>query len=115
MLVSLGAHACSKESENERNPGTMITSHDLIELIARSAIEVDAATLRDDLDLYGQGLDSLDVANLELQIEQHYGIEFGPEQTLRLRTIRDFVDFLNSDANITDKEANNTKFSQRGS
>jgi acyl carrier protein len=74
----------------------MITSQDIIELIAGSAIEADTASLRDDLDLYGQGWDSLDVANLELRIEQRYGIEFGPDQALKLRTIRDYVDFLNT-------------------
>jgi acyl carrier protein len=75
----------------------MITNQDVVELIATSAIEVDTANLRDDVDLYGQGFDSLDMANLELRIEQRFGISIGPERSLRLRTIRDFVDFLNSE------------------
>ncbi|BBX88753.1 acyl carrier protein [Mycolicibacterium boenickei] len=75
----------------------MVTSQELIELIAGSGIEVDAATLCDDLDLYGQGFDSLDVANLELRLEQRYGVEFGPEQSLKLLTIRAFVDYLNAE------------------
>jgi acyl carrier protein len=80
----------------------MITSQDIIELIAGSGIEVDAAILRDDFDLYGQGLDSLDVANLELRIEQRYGVEFGPEQSLKLLTIRAFVDYLNAEPSNVD-------------
>lgn len=74
----------------------MVTSQDIVELIGLSAIEVDTASLRDDVDLYGQGLDSLDMANLELRISQQYGIDISTEQSLRLRTIRDFVDFLNA-------------------
>ena len=74
----------------------MIASQDIVELIGASAIEVDTANLRDDVDLYGQGLDSLDMANLELRIVQHYGIDISTQQSLRLRTIRDFVDFLNT-------------------
>lgn len=76
----------------------MITSQDVIELIAEAAIEVETATLRDDVDLFGQGLDSLDMANLELKIEQRYGIDIKPEQSLRLRTISDFVNFINTDS-----------------
>jgi acyl carrier protein len=74
----------------------MIASQDIVDLIAASAIEVDAAKLHEDADLFGQGFDSLDIANLELRIEQRYGIEIGPEQSFRLRTIRAFVDFLNT-------------------
>jgi acyl carrier protein len=76
----------------------VITSQDVVELIAASAIEVDTANLRDDVDLFGQGLDSLDMANLELRIEERYGIDIKPEQSLRLRTIRDYVDFVNTDS-----------------
>jgi len=75
----------------------MINSQDVVELIAACAIEVDTANLHDNVDLYGQGLDSLDMANLALRIEQRYGIDISPEQSLRLRTIRDFVDFVNTD------------------
>lgn len=76
----------------------MITSQDVVDLIAASAIEVDTASLRDDVDLFGQGLDSLDMANLELRIEERYGTHIKPEQSLRLRTIRDFVEFVNTDS-----------------
>lgn len=74
----------------------MITSQDLVSLISESAIEVDVADLRDDIDLSSQGFDSLDIANLELRIEQHYGFAISPQQSLRLRTVRDFVDLLNA-------------------
>jgi acyl carrier protein len=73
----------------------VITSRDVVELIAACATEVDAANLRDDVDLFGQGLDSLDMANLELKVEERYGVNARPEEALRLRTIRDFVDFIN--------------------
>lgn len=79
----------------------MITSQDIVGLIMAASIEVDAERLRDDVDLFGQGLDSLDMANLELRIEERYGVHIQPEQSLRLRTIRDFVTLVNSDASNT--------------
>jgi acyl carrier protein len=75
----------------------VITSQDIVQLIAAAGIEVDTTNLRDDVDLFGQGLDSLDMANLELRIEERYGISIRPEQSLRLRTISDFVELLNTD------------------
>ncbi|WKG02809.1 acyl carrier protein [Mycolicibacterium sp. HK-90] len=92
------------ESEDERNLATMITSQDIIDLIAGSGIEVDTATLCDDLDLFGQGLDSLDVVNLELRIERRYGIEFGPDRSLKLLTIRALVDHLNAELGNVDAD-----------
>jgi acyl carrier protein len=80
-----------------KGPATVITSQDIVELIAAAKIEVDIRNLRDDVDLFGQGLDSLDMANLELRIEERYGIKIRPEQSIRLRTIRGFVDFVNTD------------------
>ncbi len=73
----------------------MVTTQDIIEIIAASGIEVDAANLRDNENLYAQGFDSLDMANLEMQIEQRYGIDIS-SQELQLSTIIDFVEFLNA-------------------
>ena len=74
----------------------MITSQDVIDLIAKAGIDVDPADLRDNENLYAQGFDSLDMANLEMQIDLHYGVEISQQQPLKLWTIKDFVDFLNS-------------------
>lgn len=78
----------------------MVTAEDIIKIIAASGIEVDTAELRDNENLYTQGFDSLDMANLELQIEQRYSIDISAEQ-LRLNTIIDFVEFLNSKLSST--------------
>jgi acyl carrier protein len=75
----------------------MITSQDVIGLIAEAGIEVDTAKLRDEVDLYGQGLDSLDMANLELRVQERYNIDIKVEQSVRLRTIKDFVKLVNTD------------------
>ena len=74
----------------------MITGQDVIDLIAKSGIDVDPADLRDDENLYAQGFDSMDMANLELQIDLRYGVEISQQQPLKLWTIKDFVDFLNA-------------------
>ena len=74
----------------------MITGQDVVDIIAASGIEVDAANLRYSENLYMQGFDSLDMANLELQIEQRYGVDIGAQQPLRLWTVKDFVEFLNT-------------------
>jgi acyl carrier protein len=73
----------------------MVTTEDIIKIIAASGIEVETANLRDNENLYTQGFDSLDMANLELQIEQRYGIDISSQQ-LQLNTIVDFVEFLNA-------------------
>jgi acyl carrier protein len=73
----------------------MVTTEDIIKIIAASGIEVETANLRDNENLYTQGFDSLDMANLELQIEQRYGIDISSQQ-LQLNTIVDFVGFLNA-------------------
>jgi acyl carrier protein len=73
----------------------MVTAEDIIKIIAASGIEVETANLRDNENLYTQGFDSLDMANLELQIEQRYGIDISSQQ-LQLNTIIDFVEFLNA-------------------
>lgn len=80
----------------------MIENQDIIELIGVAAIEVNTEDLQVDVDLYGQGLDSLDMASLELRIEERYGIDITTEQALRLRTVSDFVNFLN--ANVSNAE-----------
>lgn len=80
----------------------MITGQDLIDIIAKSGIEVDTAQLRDDENLYMQGFDSLDMANLELQIEQRYGVDISSPQPLKLWTIKDFVDFINTKLSSAD-------------
>ena len=80
----------------------MVTGQEIIDIIAAAGIEVDTADLRDDENLYLQGFDSLDMANLELQIEQRYGVDIGSKQPLRLWTIKDFVDFLNTNLSKAD-------------
>jgi acyl carrier protein len=80
----------------------MVTGQEIIDIIAAAGIEVDTADLRDDENLYLQGFDSLDMANLELQIEQRYGVDIGAQQPLRLWTIKDFVDFLNANLSNAD-------------
>ncbi len=74
----------------------MITGQDVIDLIAKAGIDVDPADLRDNENLYAQGFDSLDMANLEMQIDLHYGVEISQQQPMKLWTIKDFVDFLNA-------------------
>jgi acyl carrier protein len=76
----------------------VITSQDVIELIAEAGIEVDTAKLRDEVDLYGQGLDSLDMANLELRVQERYNIDIKVEESVRLRTISDFVNLVNTES-----------------
>jgi acyl carrier protein len=74
----------------------MLTAEDIIKLIAASGIEVDTENLLEDENLYTQGFDSLDMANLELQIEQRYGVEVSSQQPVKLWTINNFVEFLNT-------------------
>jgi acyl carrier protein len=75
------------------------TVKDIVDLIATSAIEVDVSKLRDNVDLYALGFDSLDIANLELRIQQEFGVDINSQQqSPRLRTINDYVNFLNENS-----------------
>jgi acyl carrier protein len=74
----------------------MVTGQDLIELIAKSGIQVDTADLRHDENLYTQGFGSLDMANLGVQIEQRWGVEVTSQQPRKAWTINDIVDFVNA-------------------
>jgi acyl carrier protein len=56
-------------------------------LISHGRLNVDAAKLRDDSDLYEAGLTSLITVNLLLAIEDHFDVEF-PDELLSRRTFQ---------------------------
>lgn len=79
-----------------RKDNDMVTLRDLQVLLVTIDVSIDANMLQEDVSLTQQGVDSLDVASLIFQVEQHYGVTVSPEQSSRLRTPRDFLELLNA-------------------
>jgi acyl carrier protein len=74
----------------------MANVDDVLNMIREADIEIDTAQLAEDVPLNDQGVDSLDLSALMAQVEKDCGVAIAPDQSNRLRTVRDFVDFLNS-------------------
>ena len=58
------------------------------------AEKVDISKLKEDDDLQSLGLDSLDLAEIMISIEDALGIEFTTNEILKLKTIRDVLNLI---------------------
>jgi len=74
----------------------MITQDDIMETLAGTDVSTPLTSLKSDVPLVSQGLDSLDMATLMLALESRYKKAIRPEQAARLRTVADIVEFLNA-------------------
>ena len=63
-------------------------------LITILAEKVDISKLKEDDDLQSLGLDSLDLAEIMISIEDALGIEFTTNEILKLKTIRDVLNLI---------------------
>lgn len=57
--------------------------------------DINVDHLKEDIPLSGQGLDSLDMMDLLLCLEQRYVIKIPDTALPHLRTLKDFVAFIN--------------------
>ena len=60
------------------------------------AEKVDISKLKEDDDLQSLGLDSLDLAEIMISIEDALGIEFTTNEILKLKTIRDVLNLIDT-------------------
>lgn len=70
------------------------TANKIKEIIKAINSRVDIDTLKDDALLDDQGIDSLDVLNIFLQVEEVFHIKIPDEDVDRLKTINDMVDYV---------------------
>jgi acyl carrier protein len=75
----------------------MIVASDITKLfgLADINIDIDTSHLVEDEPLRTYGLDSMDISLLILQVERQYGLTLSPEQTVGLRSLKDFVQLVN--------------------
>lgn len=60
---------------------------------------VDVSTLKEDDPLTLLGLDSLDLVEIVLQIEDQFSIEFSAEEITNFKTFKDVIDSINKKLN----------------
>ncbi len=58
-------------------------------------LQSNSNTIKDDLPLVKQGVDSLDMFTIFLKIEENFNIKIPDKDTDRLKTINDIVDYIN--------------------
>ena len=74
-----------------------ITIKDLVDIISRMDVEVEATELKPDVSLSLQGFDSLDMMSLFFDLEKKYSIEFGNDFNFdRWLSLNDIVENFNA-------------------
>jgi len=68
----------------------------LIEYLIEASPMFEAEGLKNSDDLYDAGLDSLDMVNFLLSIEENLGIKISDDELQDLKTLGDFLVFLES-------------------
>jgi acyl carrier protein len=72
------------------------TKEQIINIISQADVVADASTLRDNINLSDQGVDSLGMFNIILSIQDHYVIEIPDEDIEGLKTINDLASYIKS-------------------
>jgi acyl carrier protein len=70
------------------------TADKIKEIIKAINSRADIETLKEDALLDDQGIDSLDMLNIFLQVEEVFHIKIPDEDVDRLKTINDMVDYV---------------------
>lgn len=72
-----------------------VTANDVLELMKEAGIKASViASLKNDVPLLSQGMDSLDIPIIAAAIEAKYGINLSTVQSSQLKTINDLAAFL---------------------
>ncbi len=77
-----------------------ITASDILTII-KDVVEDKAITeaLKADVSLLQQGLDSIDMPVIAVATEKKFGVNLSDAQATSLKTVNDFVDFVNRKIN----------------
>ena len=73
-----------------------ITKNDVIEIIDSAGILVDTNNLLNDINLQEQGVDSLDIVNIYMMLEDKFNIKIPDTDLPNVKTINDIVSYVNS-------------------
>lgn len=72
-----------------------VNVEDILELIKETGVLIDVNTLKSDKSLSDQGIDSLDIANIFLNIQEKYDVVIPIEKTQELNSIDKILDYIN--------------------
>jgi len=72
------------------------TKETIIELISKANVGADASSLRDNLRLIDQGIDSMDIFAIMLAIQDHYQIQIPDSDIENLKTLNDLASYIDS-------------------
>ncbi|WP_434572755.1 acyl carrier protein [Pseudomonas sp. Z3-8] len=64
------------------------------DIISKAEVGADASTLRDNIYLTDQGIDSMDIFTIMLAVQDHYGIQIPDQDIESLRTIDDLAEYV---------------------
>jgi len=76
-----------------------ITKEKLKEILEDYEINVDLGDIKDNVNLYDQDIDSIDVMNMLLGIEEKLGVKISDEDANKLETLNDFLNYINRNLN----------------
>lgn len=66
------------------------------EVIAEAEVLGDVSDMKNDLPLSEQGIDSLDVVNVYLLLEEKFGVKIPDEDLGKVQTIDDIIEYINT-------------------
>ncbi len=73
-----------------------VTGNDIIAVMLEAGLDpVIVGELKPDVPLFQQGLDSIDLPVMAVAAEKKYGVDLSDADTTKLRTINEFVTYLN--------------------
>ena len=71
-----------------------VTIEELKAVLSKTSKSINVDELEKDIHLTEQGIDSLDMMDYYLNLEEHYGIQIPDEDAQRLKTLNDFKSYL---------------------
>lgn len=72
-----------------------ITINDIKELLAKSSLGNNALELSESTPLKEQGVDSLDMLDFFLNIEEKYDVHIPDDDINKLKTLNDYMEYIN--------------------
>ncbi len=72
------------------------TVEDIRKIVEEADILDDAGEIQNDIKLTQQGVDSLDLVNIYLLVEEKFGIKIPDEDLSKVETVDDIVAYVNS-------------------
>lgn len=72
------------------------TQQNIIETIQEAEVLADVDTIQDDIALVEQGIDSLDIVNIYLLLEEKFDIKIPDEDLGKVKTINQIIEYINT-------------------